>query len=147
MNRESGNCLVVIIGIGLILVLIGFFASDRAFWDTFNFKQVLHLPCGLTIENPKLKQGEKIAYPLTVDGYVNGCGWNTSGPWAGTAQILDGRGLAVSPPTRLIVPADSTEAPFYFSATLVPIAPPQTDTGNILVTSTTGLLYSIPVSF
>lgn len=147
MHRERGNAVVIILGILLILFLVGFFTSDRAFWDTFNYKQLLRLPCGVTVNNPNSKGGTKVAYPLLVDGYVNGCGWNVDNGRAGSAQILDAHGHVVVPPTTLVVPIDSTNAPFYFSADLTAIAPPTTDTGSLLITSTAGLLYSIPIKF
>ncbi len=93
--KEGGNILVIIIGIILILFLVGFFRSGESMWSKFNFKQVLRLPCGLT----------------------------------------------------LVIPADSTSAPQYFTAWVKVIAPPHTDTGNLLITSTTGLLRAIPVKF
>ena len=146
-NKEGGNLFVVILGIVLILFILGFFTSDRGFWDTFNFKSILRLPCGVTVQAPKLSKGEKIEYPLEVNGYINGCGWERNGTVAGTVQIMDGRGRPITNSETLIIPKDSVNKPYYFSAKLYPRDIPQTDAGSILLTSTTGLMYAVPVSF
>ena len=145
MNRERGNVLIIILGIVLILFVVGFFRSTPSFWGTLNYKTILRLPCGLTVNDPKSNQ--KASFPLAVDGYLNGCGWSPDGASGGTAQIFDGRGMPLTTPATLVVPADSTDAPYYFSAQLSLIAAPSSDAGYVLLRSTTGLLYSIPVSF
>lgn len=147
MNTERGNVLVIIIGIVFVLFLVGFFRSERAFWDTVNYKKILNLPCGLTVTSPKLNKGQKVTYPLSVEGYLNGCGWQAKGAVAGTVQIFDSRGQTVTAPKKLMIPSDSTEEPFYFTATLQPQNAPTTDTGSILIIANSGLLYSIPVTF
>lgn len=146
-NTERGNILVILIGIACILFLIGFFRSERSFWDTVNYKTALRLPCGLTINAPKADTKEKVAFPLSVEGYINGCGWESSGNRAGTVQVFDDNALPVTAAVPLIIPSDSSEEPFYFSAALMPTAAPRTDAGRIVVTSTTGLLYVQPVTF
>lgn len=149
-NREGGNLLVVVIGIVLILFVIGFFNSSRSFWDTFNFKKILRLECGLTINTPKYDiedKDEKIKYPLLVSGYINGCGWERNGDSAGTVQIFDSRGLQITKQSTLFIPSDSKQSPFFFQATLYPIAAPTQDTGTLLLTSTKGVLHQIPVRF
>lgn len=142
--------MVVVLGIILILFVIGFFNSSRSFWDTFNFKKILRLPCGLTINAPKYDfedTSEKVKYPLLVSGYINGCGWERNGDSAGTAQIFDSRGQAVTKQSSLFIPGDSTQSPFYFETTLYPMTPPTMDTGTLLITSTKGVLHQTPVRF
>jgi len=146
-NREGGNVLVIILGIVLVLFLVGFFRSNRAFWDTLNFKQILRLPCGLTVQHPDPAKPTKLSFPLVIDGYVNGCGWDISKNTAGTAQIFDQSGMSVTAPTSLAVSADQKETPYYFSALLIPSAAPHTDKGNLIFTSTTGLIYGVSVAF
>jgi hypothetical protein len=146
-NRERGHILVVILGVVLMLFVLGFFRSEKSFWGVLNYKAILRLPCGLTVNNPKFDDGEKLSFPLVVDGYVNGCGWNMASGSAGTAQVFDAMGLPVTIPVTLAVPSDSTEMPYYFKATLVPNAAPHTDTGAIILRSSAGLLSSIPVAF
>ena len=146
-NREGGNILVIIIGIVLLLFIIGFFRSEKSFWGTFNYKTILRLPCGITVKSPSYGKDEKVSFPIKVNGYVNGCGWDVEDTSVGTAQIFDGRGLPVTKPVPLVVPDDSKEEPFYFEATLLPISAPSTDVGNILITSTTGLLHPIGIKF
>ncbi len=150
MNREQGNAginiaLVVGILIFLAVFLAGFFKNDRVFWDTFNVKSLLRLPCGLTVSNPK--PDAKAVFPVVVDGYINACGWNAANGGAGTAQIFDGQGLPVTLPVGLSIDSHSESAPFYFKASLVLHTPPHTDAGNIVLVSTTGLVYSVPISF
>ena len=122
MNYERGNAeinvtLIVIILIVIAVFLSGYFKSDRVFWDTFNLKSVLRLPCGLTINNPS--QNSKANFPVLVDGYVNGCGWNINNNGAGTVQIFDNQGLPITLPTTLNVAPESNGAPYYFKANLI----------------------------
>jgi hypothetical protein len=147
MHTERGNThwVVIIVGILIILFLVGFFRSDRSFFDKINYKAVLNLPCDITVDSPKAK--ERILLPLTVKGFINGCGWEMGQANAGTAQIFDGKGLPVSAATPLSYTDDSSELPRPYKATLVPIAPPTVDTGTIVFTSTTGLIHAIPISF
>ncbi len=146
-TKEGGNILIIVIGIILIFVLVGFFNSGQSFWSKFTFKQLLRLPCGLTLYDPKPASAKKAEFPMKVNGYINGCGWNADGLAAGTAQVFDGKGAPITAPETLVIPADSINAPQYFSAALPLIAAPHTDTGNLLITSTTGLLRAIPVRF
>ena len=145
MNKERGNVLVIILGIVLILFVIGFFRSQPSFWGAVSYKKVLNLPCGLTVDAPK--NGDKAAFPIVVDGYINGCGWDPAAASAGTAQVFDGKGLPLTKPIALAIPSDSTNAPYYFSASLPLIAAPSTAGGNILIRANSGLLYSVPVAF
>ncbi len=146
-KREGGNTVLIIIGIIAILFLIGFFRNQASFWDTVNFKKALRLPCGLTVSEPRFSKDEKVVFPLTISGYINGCGWDLSGRNAGTAQVFDAHGAPVTAPATLLAPSDPGSTPYLFSTTLFVTAAPQTDTGQILFRSTTGLLYSQPVSF
>jgi hypothetical protein len=146
-NREGGHILVIILGIILVLFLVGFFRTSRSVWSPVTYKKVLRLPCGLTVSHPGLTKGEKISFPLKLDGYVNDCGWTKVGMSAGTAQVFDGQGRAVTDPTDLVVPSDSIEAPYYFSAMMYVVAPPSTDTGTIIIKSTSGLIYPVALLF
>jgi hypothetical protein len=116
-------------------------------WDTFGVKTLLRLPCGLTVNNPDATKDTKAIFPIVVDGYANGCGWELSSGSAGTVQVFDGKGLPVTLPTRLFIAKESVSAPYYFKNNLVLRTPPTTDKGNILFISTTGLIYSIPITF
>ncbi len=147
MHKEDGNILLVVVGVVAILFLIGFFRSAPAFWETVNYKTILRLPCGLTVKHPKFAKDEKAAFPLELDGYVNGCGWTVEGGIAGTAQVFDGKGLPLTAPTPMTVPGADESSPYYFDTQLRLIAAPSTDTGNILLRSASGLLYPIAVSF
>ncbi len=144
---ERGNLLVIVICVVALLFLISLFKSSHNFFDDLNLKGILRLPCGITVEHPKFKSDEKAAFPLVVDGYVNGCGWEPSGLSAGTAQIFDGKGLPVTKPTPMAIPANSTKAPQHFEADLLLSAAPSTDSGTLLLRSATGLLTSIPIAF
>jgi hypothetical protein len=147
MNRERGNIVLIIIGVVLMLFIFGFFQSSKSTWGAFNYKGLLHLQCGITYSNPKPVDGVSVVFPLVVNGYVNGCGWTVAGGSAGTAQVFDAMGQALTKPVTLVVPADSTEAPYNFSANLSLIAAPKTSYGNILLRSNTGLLSSVPIAF
>jgi hypothetical protein len=155
MHYERGNAgvnvtLVVVILISLVVILSGYFKNDRVLWDTFNIKQLLRLPCGVTIDSPK--SNTRATFPLTIGGYANGCGWimderYTSGNSVGTAQVFDDNGLPVTKPFDLVVSNPKSGYPLYFSNKLSLFSPPHTDTGKVLFISSTGLLYAVPVSF
>ncbi len=147
-ERGSGGAVVLaILGIILILFILSFFKTENSFYDEFNLTGILRLQCGITIERPQYAVGQKAAFPIFVEGYANGCGWEANGSSAGTAQVFDGKGLPVTRPTTLIIPSDSTKLPWSFTASLVLISPPTTDTGYMLLTSTTGLISNIPIAF
>lgn len=148
MHEERGgigDLLIIFFGIALLLFVIGFFNSDRTFWNSFNYKTILRLPCGLTVNDPK--SGATVVFPLAVDGYINGCDWDPSGASAGTAQIITGTGLPVTAPFILVIPQGSTEAPYSFAAHLVLETPPDDDKGYVLIKSTTGIISTIPIAF
>ena len=147
IHRERGNGVLIIVGIVAVLFLVGFFRNAPAFWDTVNYKKILRLPCGLTVQHPKFAKGEKAQFPLEIDGYVNGCGWDPKSGSAGTAQIFDDKGLPVSMPTQLSIPSDNGTYPVYFDTILRLNKAPSTDAGNILLTSPNGLLYPIRIEF
>ena len=146
-TREQGNLLVIILCIIALFLLVAAFHTDHNFYDTFNLKGILRLQCGITVDTPKGDLNKKVEFPLAVTGYINGCGWQPNGLSAGTAQIFDGKGLPLTLPTTMAIPADGTKAPQYFEADLTLISAPATDTGNIILRSTTGLLTTIPVAF
>jgi hypothetical protein len=146
-TRESGNIILIIVGIVLVLFLIGFFRSQKSFFGTVNYKAVLNLPCGLTVQKPDEKSEAPLHFPITVAGYVNGCGWERNGMTAGTAQVFDGQGIPVTALAPLAIPEDSTEAPFYFEGHLSLTSAPRTSNGSLIIHSTTGLMKAIPVTF
>ncbi len=147
MHKERGSADITIIVVGLIavLVLVGFFNSDRSFFNTVNYKTLLRLPCGLTVQ--KLEKNQKISFPFTVTGYVNGCGWENGKTQLGTVQVFDAKGIPVSAPEPLQRTDDGTDLPIPFTATLTPAAAPTTDTGSIIFTSTKRLIHAVPVAF
>lgn len=146
-RSERGVTDYVIILIGLIIgfALIGFFRSDRIFFDTINLKTLLRLPCGLTYSD--ITDNQKIVFPQTITGYINGCGWDRNGMKAGTAQVFDNKGFPVTSPTNLIISENGTELPLAFTVTLKASFAPETDTGQIMLRSNSGLIKVIPISF
>jgi hypothetical protein len=141
-----GHWVVLIIGIILILMLIGFFKSgSQNTIANVTYKAVLRLPCGLTMKGPH--DNDKISFPLKVYGYVNGCGWETRGGSAGTAQVFDGNGTRLSDPMTLIVPPDSTGMPYYFEGNIKLLVPPQSDTGSLVIHGVTGFSHAISIRF
>ncbi len=148
MNTERGDIggwIIVIVTILIMLLLVGYFNSTGLFFGKFNAKSLLHLPCGITIKTPE--KNARILFPIQVKGYANECGWIVQYGAAGTAQVLDAGGVPVTRPTPLTVPANSTTAPYYFETVLIVYQAPHTDTGHLVLTSTTGLVEIIPVRF
>ena len=146
-NRERGNVVLIILAIALVLFIISLFHTENNFYDTLNLTGILRLKCGLTIEHPEYKSGEKAVFPIYIEGYANGCGWEANAGTAGMAQVFDGKGMPLSKPTSLAVSAKTDKAPYSFTASVALLNPPSTDTGYILLTSTTGLISSIPIAF
>ena len=147
-NLEGGygHWVVTIIGIILILALIGFFkAGTQNTLSQITYKTILRLPCGLTVQAPN--ENGKVLFPLTVKGYVNGCGWQAQNGSAGTVQVFDETGALLTAQTNLVVPPDSSGMPYYFESTLQLLAAPHTDTGSVIIHGVTGLSDAIPVRF
>ena len=148
MLKERGegvDIIIIILGVVALLFVLSFWKSAPAFWDSIHFKQILRVPCGLTVKAPVYDKSDKVVFPIDTEGWVNGCGWELAGTSAGTVQVFDAKGIAVTAPTDMT--SDSKYTPYYFSATLKLITAPSTDTGQILFRSTKGLLQPVPVSF
>ena len=147
INREQGivDYVTIIIGLLLAALLIGFFSADKGLFNTINFKAMMRLPCGLTYSD--VKSGEKIEFPKEITGYINGCGWTRDGMSAGTAQVFDNKGFPVTVATELHISDNGTEFPLPFETWLRANYAPQTDTGQLVIRSTTGLVQIIPINF
>ena len=147
MNKERGitDWIVLLVGVVMVLLLIGFFNADRGFFDKINYKTALQLKCGLTVSD--ILDNQQISFPLHVKGYINGCGWEMNAATAGTVQIFDGKGAAVTPPEQLIYDDNGTEIPRAFVADLHATAAPSVDTGNLVFISSAGIVKAIPVKF
>jgi len=144
---ESGSADHVAIIVGLILgcLLVGFFISGSGLLSKLNFKSFLQLPCGLTYSG--ISDNQKITFPLQITGYVNGCGWDDQKGVAGTIQIFDAKGLPVTLPTPIDITDSGTQLPLAFTAIITPSAAPQTDNGELILKSNSGLLKIVPVTF
>lgn len=143
MKNERGGVLIIVIGIVLILILMGFFRSTPTLIGGINYKKILNLPCGLTLSTPDKEA--TVSFPLRVQGYVNGCGWEEISGRVGSVQVFDGYGIALTDEV-LLVTGDS-EKPFEFDTTLQLTTPPRTGRGSIVLTGTTGFIYAQPISF
>jgi hypothetical protein len=146
--REQGitSWIIIFVGLAMALFVLGFFRSERSFMGTLNYKTMLKLPCGVSIREPK-EEGAKIVFPYTVSGYINGCGWEAQGAAAGTVQIFDRHGRALTGEVPLTIPSDSTEMPFFWKTTLSLESAPTTDSGSIVFRSISGLTKAIAVTF
>ena len=143
-ERGQADQITIIIGIALSLVMIGFFRPD-GIMEKVSYKSIMMLPCGLTYNG--ISDNDKITFPLEVDGYINGCGWERDGMVAGTAQVFDANGIPVTDATILKIADTGTVNPLPFIATLRPNAAPQSDHGQLVLKSTVGLTKIIPVNF
>jgi len=149
--KERGNMVLalgVVVGLALIFFVVGYFRNTgdaKGFLGAINYKLFLRLPCGLTTKAPVI--GQRVAFPLTVTGFANECGWSARNGSAGTVQVFDAKGLPVTKPSSLSVAPTELEKPYRFEATLTVLQPPSTETGHVLLTSDAGLVHSIPVAF
>jgi len=128
-----------------MLCAIGFWRADRGVFDKVNFKAAMQLQCGLTYSG--ISDNQKITWPLEITGYINECGWVPNGKSAGTIQIFDGKGLPVTTSFDMTITDNGTESPFPFRSDLHASFAPETDTGQLVFKSTSGLLKIVPVSF
>ena len=144
-ERGFADHATIIIGLVLGCLLIGFFLSGSGLLNKVNLKSAMRLPCGLTYSG--ITDNQKITFPIEIDGYINGCGWQASKGNAGTVQIFDGKGLPVTTPQAMVITDTGTDLPLAFTAIIRPSSAPQTDSGQLIIRSTTGLLKIIPVTF
>jgi len=134
-NIKSGfiGGLLIVVGAILCLVLVGYLAQrlDDTYYDgTFinnnddttnivnqnNNQEIIETNCGLIIESPL--ENSIVYSPMTVSGYVNGCGWQLVNGSIGTVALYDAtEGGLISEETNLSVLSTSS-GKTYFSATL-----------------------------
>lgn len=147
MNKERGSLDYVVVGVCILLILIavGFFQSNKGFFGNFNYKAVLNLPAGITLT--KIEDNEKITFPYTIKGYVNGGGWERGATSAGIVQIFDSRGIPVSKAIPLLYADDGVDLPSPFIAIITASSAPTSGAGMMVFTSTTGLVHTVPIRF
>ena len=145
-NRQRGmaDFTAIILALCLGLLLIGFFRSSNEYYSQLN-KSALRLSCGLTYKG--ITENQKITFPLTITGYINGCGWNNIGPKGGSVQIFDAKGMPITPNTEMTIDDKTTQIPLSFTTTLHPNFVPQTENGQLIFQSNTGFLKIVPVTF
>ncbi len=121
MSRTQTNrgiipfIILTIIGIFMVLLVMGFFTTDRPF-GLPNFKKNLNLSCGLIVYGPK--ENENIRLPYTVSGYANGCGWDPDASGIlGKVSILASNGLILK--TYILSTNDLDGGkPYYFESSV-----------------------------
>ncbi len=144
-ERGMADKTAIFIGIVLILFIIGFFRTDGGLFGKYNAKSLLQMPCGLTLSD--ISDNDKIKFPLVINGYVNGCGWDADGKNAGTVQVFDNAGRLISSPAQIFVNEDGVNLPLSIQSTVYLNQVPQTETGKVLIRSYSGFTKIIPVSF
>ena len=146
-NTQGGwaDHATIVIGLLLCLLVIGFFRPDTGAINKINLKSMMRLPCGLTYTG--ISDNDKIVFPIEITGYINGCGWDRNSMSAGSIQVFDGKGMPVTAPFDMTITDTGTELPLPFKSDLHPDFAPQTDTGQLILKSNSGLLKIIPVTF
>jgi hypothetical protein len=94
-----------------------------------------------------IQNNQTISFPLHLEGYVNGCGWEMNEATAGTVQIFDAKGAAVTRSEPLVYDDTGTQLPRAFIADLHAVAPPSVDTGSLVFISSAGIVKAIPINF
>lgn len=145
MKNEKGNILLIVIGVICILLLIGFFRGEPSFFGTVNYKKILNVPCGLSVSSPESDM--QIVFPIAVRGHVNGCGWDVKNGIAGTVQVFDNNGFAISDAVPLEVTDDTIIKPYAFHSALYLRHGPSTGDGSVIYKSVTGLIFAQSISF
>ncbi len=114
MQKNRGiivGVLLSFVAILLSLFVLGFFTTARPY-GLPNFKEVVKLPCGLTVYN--LESGDTVSFPLRITGYANGCGWMpTVGTQVGIVTVVDSFGIIQARVPILTSDIESGK-PFYF---------------------------------
>lgn len=125
--------IVIILGILVALFMIGFFTENRPF-GLGNYRSILNLPCGLTVNTPK--PDASVSFPLTVGGYANGCGWEDIDGSVGSIDVLDSNGVVYA---HGLLPIVGTVAkPYYFEISVAPALPAGITAGTIVFNSNSG---------
>ncbi len=71
---------------------------------------------GIVIEQPLINQ--EVQLPITVKGYINGNGWNAFEGVAGSVQVLDANGKAITEKTPLQATTDWMQSVVHFETTI-----------------------------
>lgn len=123
------SVVLIIIGVLLALVALGYFSNQHAYGVLPNYQDSLHLPCGVSILSPK--NGEAIAFPYTVRGYANGCGWGNRSGIAGSVSAVFDNGLIAGSAMLPIAPGNDTQ-PYYFEQLVNITVPPGAQKGTFI---------------
>ncbi len=161
-TRGFTHVILILVGVVLILLLFGFFAVKHSVVSTntnpyqvpersrpLKFERPTHLPCGITVLDPMPNQ--QVQMPITVRGYINGCGWNNAPITVGYVKILNERGQLISAEYPLLRKDSNFNLPAYFETTIPSILGDlQTSTVHIYISSDHGRhpsVVDVPVSF
>ena len=147
-NQGVANIILIIVGLALSAILIGFFTSSFKFnnpivpsaqtpINTYNPNptQVVTEPtvssCGLTVLIPKPNAATGDGY--LVKGVANGCGWTAFEGQAGTMQAFRIDGTPLSAPIPLVVVGNWMQPSVNFQHTLdLATIPPSGTAGYLL---------------
>ncbi len=83
--------------------------------STFKFIST-STPTGISISN--LKDGQVVTFPLNIVGSINGNGWAGDEGEAGSVQVFDNNGKAISEVSVLKITTDTLKLPAQFSVTV-----------------------------
>ncbi len=139
--------ILAFVGILVALFAMGFFTEQRPF-GVGNYRKILKLDCGITINAPK--EDATISFPYKITGYANGCDWEPVNGVVGTATILASNGLMLA---QVPLPVSSVEngKPYYFEASVNVLLSFYSEEGTILIQNMLPGLQSkfikIPVHF
>lgn len=146
---EVGDVIIIVVGIILALIALGFWrsplqnvsfreskqTSDGIYVDTGPVVVKPTSKCGLQIVSPE--QNEAITDSLTVAGYINGCGWEYQNGFVGYVQVLDGTGAIVSNLETLEATSNVSTLPVSFEKAIALRQTPKGFAGLIV-------FYSMP---
>ena len=126
-----GNVVLIVIGIILSAILVGLVTGKNRLLGTFTngspvVKEETKIECGLTVTSPK--DGATVTFPLSIKGYVNGCGWVAQESIAGVVTLQDENSVIIAT-EALITDGDWKKLPVAFHTTIG--APWTTPTGTL----------------
>lgn len=142
MKRVNSNKgfiapLLLIIGLILCLVLVGFFSQNIKHAYT-PVNPAVPIPestissttpnesessttddvvCGLIVQTPT--EGQSVGSPLVVQGYINGCGWVASDAGVAYVGLYSSSGTAITTDVPVSIIGSSTGTSVSFVTTLV----------------------------
>lgn len=130
-ERGFMTWILIIIGVLIVLVLVGYFSVDRKKTeDSGVLPRAVQPNCGLVVNQPL--ENSKVIFPLQVSGYLKSCNVSPITGNYGTVQVIDSNALLLSAEVHLPIVGNWVGQPAPFSVLVTPKTKPTTDSGFLV---------------